>query len=487
SCREEQYTRISSPLAILSNLSRDWIDVRMGYNSWLCVFVILGGKVIGNRELELWNAARDGDLVQVRNELAQGISPLWRNPDIQGETAIHIASKNNHPDIVSTLLDSGVDINIQDDASTTPLREASWFDSTAVANILIDRGANVDIPDKLGHTPLMAATFKSKSLSIIEALIKAGADMTLSDNTGNTALHLAALLNKTTIAKLLLQNGANARAVDNKGNTPASIAREKGYPQLAAIIDSFTVNITDTTGEDIGNRELKLWNAARDGDLVQVNNMLAKGTSPLWRNPESQGETAIHIASKNNYQEIVIALLDTGVDINIQDDARTTPLREASWFDSVDVATMLIELGANVDIPDKFGHTPLMAATFKSKSLSIIKALINARANVKITDNFGNTALHLAALLNKTAIAQLLLLNGADARALDNKGKTPGYIAREKGHPQLADIIDSYTGDVTATTMHDTSAQPTAVNSTPKHPILKQPSQLVQKISTIPS
>ena len=53
---------------------------------------------------------------------------------------------------------------------------------------------------------------------------------------GSTPLHLAALLGKSSIAKLLLQANASPTAVNKYGGTPAQWAKQQGHVDLAAML-----------------------------------------------------------------------------------------------------------------------------------------------------------------------------------------------------------------------------------------------------------
>ncbi|CAL4182709.1 unnamed protein product [Meganyctiphanes norvegica] len=169
-------------------------------------------------------------------------------------------------------------------------------------------------------------------------------------------------------------------------------------------------------GAILATNGLDLWNAAKLGDLDSVNEILASGTDPNWRNPASYNQTALHIASDENNLAVVNALLAGGADI---------------------------------DALDNYGWTPIMYATSYGH-LNIVQTLIAANANLTISLNNkgrweGYTVLHIAAKNNKTEIAELLLEAGADKKQQDINGKTPGYVARENKHIDLANMIDNYT------------------------------------------
>ncbi len=62
-----------------------------------------------------------------------------------------------------------------------------------------------------------------------------------------------------------------------------------------------------------------------------------------------------------------------------------TPLCRAAWQNNVETATVLIEAGAKVDMPDSKGITPLMWAV-KKQNMSMIDYLFENGANPNIVE-----------------------------------------------------------------------------------------------------
>src|SRR6266487_1034357 len=81
-----------------------------------------------------------------------------------------------------------------------------------------------------------------------------------------------------------------------------------------------------------------------------------------------RGESHLHIAVVNNYVSLISWLLDHGADINIKDRTGETPLNTAIIWDrtaDASVIRLLLKSGADVKSGDDYGNTPLhTAATF---------------------------------------------------------------------------------------------------------------------------
>lgn len=65
------------------------------------------------------------------------------------------------------------------------------------------------------------------------------------------------------------------------------------------------------------------------------------------------GYTPLHIASKKNQMEIATTLLQYGAETSIQTKQGVTPLHLASQEGHSDMAALLLEKGANVNVPTK--------------------------------------------------------------------------------------------------------------------------------------
>ncbi|CAL4217625.1 unnamed protein product, partial [Meganyctiphanes norvegica] len=178
--------------------------------------------------------------------------------------------------------------------------------------------------------------------------------------------------------------------------------------------------------------------------------------------------------------ENIKLLTDGIVDINMQTELCVTPIYSASEYGVTDAVTLLIERGADVNVPNcvcsaysnaqdceehgdvlpwMSGITPLMIASFGGpmdatgdQYLATVEALTCAGANMKATSDTGMTALHWAAQMGQREIALLLLQKGADPTQQENEGKTPADLARASDLHELAISIDSFTAPISSDT-----------------------------------
>lgn len=145
--------------------------------------------------------------------------------------------------------------------------------------------------------------------------------------------------------------------------------------------------------------------AVKDRDGDEVTEALNQPGSTLINSRDlSSGQTALHIVTER---------------------------RDSVWI------KFLAQRGANPNVADKSGTTPLMLAV----SLGFVEgveALIDAGARVDVTNSAGETPLISSIHRRDTALMRLLLAKGASADRTDNSGRSArDYIAVMSGNSQL--------------------------------------------------
>lgn len=131
----------------------------------------------------------------------------------------------------------------------------------------------------------------------------------------------------------------------------------------------------------------------------------------------------LHIAIINNNTNTIIKLLEH-YDVNVIDNYGFAPIHYASTYFSQSSLNLLLEHGANINLPTSIGDTSLILS-IKKWFLYNAKFLINAGADVNIKNNTGHTALHLACERWDINIVTLLLSNGANINSLTKDNYSP--------------------------------------------------------------
>ena len=203
-----------------------------------------------------------------------------------------------------------------------------------------------------------------------------------------------------------------------------------------------------------------LLNAARVGDLDEVNTLIARGASVEAR--DSRGNTPLIWAAEKGHTAIVNALAGTyNANVEAVDDNGRTALMCAAEHGHTDIVNALAgTYNADVEAADRDGWTALMWAAREGHT-DIVNVLAGTyNANVEAVDNNGTTALMSAAENGHTDIVNALAgMHNANVEAVDQKGKTALMFAAENGHTATVNALaGTHNANVNAVDRKDSTA-----------------------------
>ncbi|MDF2432372.1 MAG: uncharacterized protein JWP44_2003 [Mucilaginibacter sp.] len=138
--------------------------------------------------------------------------------------------------------------------------------------------------------------------------------------------------------------------------------------------------------------------------------------------------------------DVVAHLIHTNPEaINFYAEDGFTPLGLACYFGQYEIARYLVLKGADVNLPSNNGFRvyPLHSASAGNYT-QIARMLIENNAQVNVKQQAGATALHSAAQNGNIDLLILLLEHGADVNVRMEGGKLPADLAREKGFEEIA-------------------------------------------------
>lgn len=384
----------------------------------------------------LITAATNGDEVKVKACVAKGASV--NATDIDGVTALQIASERNYKAIARFLIDKGAKVD---------LCCAAGIGDVQMARNLVSKGADVNAVGKYGHTPLHRAA-KNGHTNVVAYLLSNGAktDAKTSD-IGQTPLHYASDNGHIDVARLLISSKALIDAKDVSGRTPLFYAVTDHKKEMIKFLSAKGADINVQDGHGM---TLLHWVAYKEPvDIVKEilicsANVDAKdmyGYTPLhWAVRAVRTDTAkllissgskpdIYIAAGMGDTDLVKSLLAKGFEIDTQDGLGYTVLHWAAECGRVDTVNFLISRGVDIDIKSHIGgYTPLHAALYGPGTVSLGDPSGERWCGVRRDGN--------------KEVARILVLKGADPKVEDSiRHLTPIRLAQICEYKQVYELM----------------------------------------------
>ena len=192
------------------------------------------------------------------------------------------------------------------------------------------------------------------------------------------------------------------------------------------------INAPDAQGQT------QLFAAAQNGNLAEVNRLLAAGANIEAENVNKA--TPLYIAALKGHTAIVERLLAAGANKEAQDVNKHTPLFVAAFNGHTAIVERLLAAGANKDAENVNKQTPLYIAALKGHT-DIVERLLAAGANKDAENVNKQTSLFIAAMNGHTAIVERLLAAGANKEAENVNKQTSLFMAASNGHAAIVERL----------------------------------------------
>ena len=180
--------------------------------------------------------------------------------------------------------------------------------------------------------------------------------------------------------------------------------------------------------------------AARSGHRTIMELVLSRGID-VNQCIDQRGNTALHITY---FLSCIEFLLQRGAQIDIQDQKGYTPLLTAIVAGDMEKVKILLQRGASTTIPDNGGDSALSCAVL-SDELDLVQFILEYGGEVNIQSPQGDTALHCAAMVDNPPAARLLFNNGADPSIQNDDGSTAQDLAAIRGHTEIVEVLHETT------------------------------------------
>ena len=238
---------------------------------------------------------------------------------------------------------------------------------------LIKEGCDVNTRGEYGRTPLIKAAIEGHN-QVVEELIRGGARVNVKNNAQQTALYYASWNGHWSVVKTLCAAGADTNVQDPLGLTPLMCAAARGRDEMVCELIRAGASVNVVTSSEC-------WGVYR----------LAAGS------------TALHFAAAAMNRSVVKRLCAAGADTNVQDVCGLTPLMGAAYWGRDEIVCELIRAGTSVNVVTSSVWVGLAA---------------------------GSTALHYAAKYNHIKCGVLLVEAGADMTVRNKESRSPLGLAQ---------------------------------------------------------
>ncbi|XP_031640648.1 serine/threonine-protein phosphatase 6 regulatory ankyrin repeat subunit A-like [Contarinia nasturtii] len=396
-------------------------------------------------------------------------------------TPLHAAASHKCSSTVKILIFNGADVNIKNNFGLTPREFAKQrghyffldkFDDivkerdeifvaakqglTDKIKTFIKKGININVQNNDGDTPLIIAS-RHGHTEFVKVLLKDKAKVNLVNRDNWSALHCAALGKHEEIVLMLLDHHADAHIRNDWGETPLNIFAYQGldkavirllhlgYDVNVKTIRNSRFNLYDctplhaaATHNHMSTAKILILNGA---DIDVKNNYgltpkefaIKKGHSMAeFDHIVEERDKALKLLAASRKGDIneVNRLIDEGAEVNVRDVKGKTPLCQAIINAHEEIAMIILNKGADFRHQKLEGGKSIIIEAVLKGMTNVVEKLLDKKADVNKFDNRGYSALHYACKLGKMDIATSLIRHGADVKAKNHVGHVPGDLIK---------------------------------------------------------
>ena len=261
--------------------------------------ILAQGQQVQNAPKDLATLVQSGSTKLALQQIQSGADVNRAQPD--GTSPLLWAVDRTEYEVAEALLAKKANVNATNAFGVSPLTEAARLSNARLVKMLLNAGAKVDSANPDGETALMTA-ISGGDLSVVQMLVDAGANVNTVEKFHNqTPLMYAAAANRNAgeMVKLLLSKGADVKPRALYSDWPSQVTSE---PR--------------TQYRSVGGLNALLY-AARSGCYPCVEELIAAGADVNLPTPE--GITPLMIALDNQHNDVAKLLMDKGANLNVWD------------------------------------------------------------------------------------------------------------------------------------------------------------------------
>ena len=274
---------------------------------------------------------------------------------------------------------------------------------------------------------------------MVKTLVDFGANIEEADQYGATALIMAASEGHVETVKILLERGADPHARDRNSWTALMWAQSMRHAEVISVLAKYE--------KGIQKKSIPRGIASNRSIEATRRSLISSRGFPM-------NEKLLRYSAEGNLEK-ALALLDKGANPNVSDEYGYTPLLLAASEGKEELEKVLIERGADVNAKTTSGWTALLWAA--SMGYAEIVNLLAKKDSLEVGRN-GATPLMKACRRGYFDVTTTLLENGANVNSKDDYGWTPLMRACRKGYFDIIKILLDHGADTEASDQYGATA-----------------------------
>jgi ankyrin repeat protein len=248
----------------------------------------------------------------------------------------------------------------------------------ATLEAILDLIQQVDVRNQAGSTPFMVAAI-NEHFELANFLLDWGADVNAVDDRGQSAFTRAKMLGKSEVIEWLKSKGSKEQEIEPPRKKKKKIPQKHDMMTLVEANNAreverliLTEPYPDLNQLDFGKRKTPLIAAAELGHTDIVRLLLLHGAEPNVVDAKN-GFSPLMLASRQGHSAIVRHLLLAGADANHAGHAGLTALILAAQRDNTDILNLLLAAGAKPTEADTKGRTAIDIVKKRQKIRRILE------------------------------------------------------------------------------------------------------------------
>ncbi|MFC4137442.1 MULTISPECIES: ankyrin repeat domain-containing protein [unclassified Microbacterium] len=359
------------------------------------------------------------------------------------DAALRDAAWQNDVTAATELVAQGADVNAKDDTAQSAYLVSTSEGYLDLLRLALANEALIDDKDSWNGTGLIRAAERGHGY-IVGQLLQAGIDRDHVNRIGYQAIHEAVIFGQDSetyhlTVRALVAGGAELdRPSGTEGRTPLQMAEQQGLDGTRSILEAAA------DGAAPADPDTALLAAADDGDADAAMLALRAGADLEARDAELQRTPLMHavMADRVEVAQLLVAL---GADPDAFDHRKDTPWVMTGVTGSVRMLEALLPGEPDLAILNRRGGTPANPAAERGHA-DYIDRVVQLDIDLNHVNTNGWTAIQEAVVFgggdgNAQRIVKTLLAAGADPGIRDAQGRTALDNARRLGFGEIVAIL----------------------------------------------